>query len=303
MAIPKFEDFLYPFMTILKDKDVTKKEMKDALIKHFGLTNEDCEVMTKGGSAFQLDDRIGWSRQWLRRALFIEVPKRGIYHITHRGKEYLEKHNDLREEDLLNYPEFAEYSGLKLSAKKVQKGNVQPNNEVLTPTEMFDTAYKSIHNDLVADLLQKVKDMSPAFFERLVLDLLLKMGYGGAHKDKAYVTPLSHDLGIDAVIPEDALGLDKILIQAKRYSTGNVGTVEFQGFIGAMDTQKASKGVFITTSDFASKIYKELYPSISKKVVLINGHQLADYMIEYGVGVSVSNTFIIKTLDNDYFEE
>lgn len=301
MAIPKFEDFLYPFMSILKDKEVTKKEMKDALIKRFNLSEADCAITTKGGTAFQLDDRIGWSRQWLRRALFISLPKRGVYKITPRGSEYMNSHSELRESDLLKYPEFAEYSGIKPSVNNTEDANSK--KEVMTPTEMFDTAYKSIHDDLVADLLQKVIEMSPAFFEKLVLDLLLKMGYGGAHKEKAYVTPLSHDLGIDAVIPEDALGLEKILIQAKRYSTSNVGTVEFQSFVGAIDTQKATKGVFITTSDFSPKIEKELLPKISKKVVLINGKQLADFMIEYGVGVSETNTYVIKTIDSDYFEE
>ncbi len=301
MAIPKFEDFLYPFMYILRDKEITKKEMKDALIKRFNLSEEDCTKTTKGGTAFQLDDRIGWCRQWLRRALFISIPKRGVYKITPRGAEYLKTHNDLRESDLLHYPEFAEYSGIMTSASGTEGPDV--NKEVMTPTEMFDIAYKTIHNDLVADLLQKVIEMSPAFFEKLVLDLLLKMGYGGAHKEKAYVTPLSHDLGIDAVIPEDALGLEKILIQAKRYSSSNVGTVEFQSFVGAIDTQKATKGVFITTSDFSPKIKKELLPKISKKVVLINGKQLADFMIEYGVGVSDTKSYVIKTIDSDYFEE
>ena len=185
MAIPKFEDFLYPFLFQLKDKDVSTKEMKDALVLHFGLTEEDCSTKTKSGSTFQLNDRIGWTRQWLRRALFIEIPQRGVYRITQRGKDYLKSHTDLRQEDLLQYPEYAEYAGIPTSSK----GKSTPDSseaiddiEEMTPTEQMEIAFKNINDDLSADLLQRVLDMSPNFFEKLVIDLLLNMGYGGRNK-------------------------------------------------------------------------------------------------------------------------
>ena len=167
MAIPKFEDFLYPFLFQLKDKDVSTKEMKNALVKHFNLTEEDCSLKTKGGSTFQLNDRIGWCRQWLRRALFIEIPQRGIYRITPRGKDYLTSHTDLRQEDLLKYPEYAEYANSSASAKEGKSKEGQKNIEDLddmTPTEQMDVAFKKINDDLAVDLLQKVLDMSPVFF-------------------------------------------------------------------------------------------------------------------------------------------
>lgn len=305
MAIPKFEDFLYPFLFQLKDKDVSTKEMKNALVKHFNLTEEDCSLKTKGGSTFQLNDRIGWCRQWLRRALFIEIPQRGIYRITPRGKDYLTSHTDLRQEDLLKYPEYAEYANSSASAKEGKSKEGQKNIEDLddmTPTEQMDVAFKKINDDLAVDLLQKVLDMSPVFFEKLVLDLLLNMGYGGMNKEMAKVTPTSHDNGIDGIIPEDALGLDKIYIQAKRYKDATVGKPEIQQFIGALEEQKAIKGVFITTNKFTSGAIETANKS-SKKIVLIDGRNLADFMIEYNVGVSEKKTYEVKKLDSDYFEE
>ena len=155
MAIPKFQDFLYPFLLQLRDKDVSNKEMKDILIKHFSLTEEDCLMKTKGGSAFQIDDRIGWARQWLRRALFIEIPQKGIYRITQRGKDYLNRHSDLREKDLLEYPEYAEYANPSKEKKSETKIEIEPNAEELTPTEQLEAAMKKIVDDLAADILQK----------------------------------------------------------------------------------------------------------------------------------------------------
>lgn len=305
MAIPKFEDFLYPFLAQLKDKDVSTKEMKYAMVKHFNLTEEDCSLKTKSGSAFQLNDRIGWCRQWLRRALFIEIPQRGIYSITKRGKDYLQSHTDLRQEDLLKYPEYAEYAHMPVTSKVDSTGEKKDIEEKLgemTPTEQMDVAFKSINDDLAADLLQRVLDMSPNFFEKLVLDLLLNMGFGSRNKEMAIVTPTSHDNGVDGIIPEDALGLDKIYIQAKRYTDNPVSKPEIHKFIGALDEQKASKGVFITTSKFTAGA-KETAEKASKKIVLIDGKTLADYMIEYNVGVSEKKVYEVKKLDSDYFEE
>lgn len=305
MAIPKFEDFLYPFLIQLKDKDISTKEMKDALVKHFNLTEEDCSLKTKSGSAFQLNDRIGWCRQWLRRALFIEIPQRGIYSITQRGKDYLQSHTDLRQENLLQYPEYAEYAHMSVTSKadsNVEKKEIEEKLGEMTPTEQMDVAFKSINDDLSADLLQRVLDMSPNFFEKLVLDLLLNMGFGSRNKEMAIVTPTSHDNGVDGIIPEDALGLDKIYIQAKRYTDNPVSKPEIHKFIGALDEQKATKGVFITTSKFTSGAV-ETANKASKKIVLIDGKSLADYMIEYNVGVSEKKIYEVKKLDSDYFEE
>ena len=303
MAIPKFQDFLYPFLLQLKDADMSNKDIKEKLIGHFGLTDEDLQMKTKGGSAYQIDDRIGWCRQWLRRALFIEIPEKGVYRITKRGADYLKTHSDLRQTDLLEYPEYAAYAGISSEKKTSGKSAIESSSEELTPTEQLEAAMKKINDDLAADILQKAREMSPAKFEQLVLDLLLAMGYGGTNKDLAKVTPISHDNGVDGIIPEDALGLDKIYIQAKRYKEGlTVSKPEIHQFIGALSEQKASKGVFVTTSNFTQGA-KESVNKAASKIVLIDGIALAQYMIEFNVGVSTRKSYEIKRLDTDYFEE
>ena len=303
MAIPKFEDFLYPFLLQLKDGDMSNKDIKEKLIGHFSLTDEDLQTKTKGGSAYQIDDRIGWCRQWLRRALFIEIPEKGVYRITKRGADYLKTHSDLRQTDLLEYPEYAAYAGISSEKKTSGKSAIESSSEELTPTEQLEAAMKKINDDLAADILQKAREMSPAKFEQLVLDLLLAMGYGGTNKDLAKVTPISHDNGVDGIIPEDALGLDKIYIQAKRYKEGlPVSKPEIHQFIGALSEQKASKGVYVTTSNFTQGA-KESVNKAASKIVLIDGIALAQYMIEFNVGVSTRKSYEIKRLDTDYFEE
>ena len=303
MAIPKFQDFLYPFLLQLKNADMSSKEIKENLISHFNLTDEDRQMKTKGGSAYQIDDRIGWCRQWLRRALFIEIPEKGVYRITKRGLDYLKSHTDLRQNDLLEYPEYANYAGISSEKKNNEKVNIESSSEDLTPTEQLEAAMKKINDDLSEDILQKTCEMSPAKFEQLVLDLLLAMGYGGSNKDLAKVTPISHDNGVDGIIPEDALGLDKIYIQAKRYKEDNsVSKPEIQQFIGALSEQKASKGVFVTTSSFTQGA-KDSVSKAASKIVLIDGHSLAKYMIEFNVGVSTRKSYEVKRLDTDYFEE
>ena len=306
MAVPKFQDFLYPFLAQMKNGDVSINEMKEALINHFQLTDDDLALKTRSGNGNQLDDRINWARQWLRRALFMEIPQRGIYRITKRGAAYLKKHSTLTRADLMEYPEFASYASISTSQNGIGQSLASSpstsESEELTPTEQLEIAYKSINDDLAADILQKTMEVSPQFFEQLVLDLLLHMGYGGNNKEMAVVTPASHDNGVDGIIPEDALGLDKIYIQAKRYKDTTVDKTEIQQFIGALDEQKASKGVFITTSTFTKGAITTANKA-TKKIVLINGQELANYMIEYNVGVSDKRVYKIKKIDSDYFEE
>ncbi len=306
MAIPIFEDFLYPFLLATSKKDMTLSEMRQHIIDHFHLSDEDLSLRTKNGNTTQVADRLNWVRQYLRRALMIEIPERGVYRITQRGKDYLAKHDSLRKSDLMQYPEFASYA----TGSCTPKGNtsesnivqVVPNDE-LTPTEQLEQAFHSIIDDLAADLLQKTLEQSPYFFEHLVVDLLVKMGYGGSFANSAQVTQYVHDDGIDGIIYEDKLGLDKIYIQAKRYKLDNtVGKPQIQQFSGALDEQKATKGVFITTSTY-SKEAKQYVEKLNKKIVLIDGQELARYMIEYNVGVSTKQVYEVKRIDSDYFEE
>lgn len=301
--VPLFEEFLYPFLIALKDHDVTSKEMKEYIIKYFSLSEVDCALMTKNGTSTQVTDRINWTRQYLRRALFIDIPKRGVYRITQRGKEYLESHTTLHKADLVQYPEFAAYAigGVINTSHSSTTTTSVPSTSSMTPTDQLEDAYQTINKDLAADLLQKVMDQTPKFFEQLVVDLLVKMGYGGSFADSAKVTQLSNDEGIDGIIYEDKLGLDKIYIQAKRWSN-QVGRPVIQQFAGALVGQNATKGVFITTSTY-SKEARQYVCGLHQKIVLIDGQELANFMIEYNVGVSTKKTYEVKRIDTDYFEE
>lgn len=298
MAVPIFEKFLYPFLYNLKDGELTLKELREKLISHFNLSTDDIQVKTKSGNTTQFNDRIGWARQYFRRALFIDIPKNGTYRITQRGIDFLKNHTDLTIDDLMEYPEYAAYNSTR--KKKESKSDTTTVVD-LTPTEQLEQAFESIESDLAADLLAKVMEQSPAFFEQLVVDLLVKMGYGGSFADSAKVTQLSNDEGIDGIIYEDKLGLDKIYIQAKRWSN-SVGRPVIQQFAGALVGQNATKGVFITTSTF-SKDAKQYVVGLHQKIVLIDGQELAKFMIEYNVGVSTKKTYEVKRIDTDYFED
>lgn len=302
MAVPKFQDFLYPFLSLLKDGDMTKADITSALISHFSLTEEDCAIRTRSGSLTQLSDRIGWCVQWLRRAEFIEIVARATYRITPVGLKYLSTHSKLRQSDLMKYPAFAAYASSKnISTHTTSPTSDNPHISELTPTEQLEQAHETISNDLAADLLSKVMEQTPTFFEHLVVDLLVKMGYGGSNSDAARVTQLTNDEGIDGIIYEDKLGLDKIYLQAKRW-TNPVGRPVIQQFAGALVGQNASKGVFITTSSY-SKEARNYVAGLHQKIVLIDGNELAKYMIEYNVGVSTKKVYEVKRIDNDYFEE
>lgn len=294
--IPQFEEFLYPFLLALKDGNLTTKEMKAKMVDHFNLTAEDCATMTKGGNTNQLSDRIGWCRQYFRRALFIEIPQRGTYAITQRGKDYLASHTSLYKSDLMQYPEFAAYAtSTEMDTTPSSEGTPEPKKE-LTPTESLEKAYNAINNDLAEELLATILEQSPTFFENLVLKLLEKMGYG-----KGVVTQRTGDEGIDGVINEDKLGLDIIHIQAKRYKQDNkVGRPLMQAFVGALDGAGVNKGVFITTSSFTKEALD--YKS-SKKIAKIDGKQLTNLMIQYNVGVTTEYTYEVKRIDKDFFEE
>lgn len=311
MAVPKFDFFLYPFLCQLKEKDVSKKEMMLALAKHFNLSEEDMSLRTGSGRVTQLNDRTGWTFQYLRRAGLVENAKRGIYHITSKGTEYLNSHDNLLIKDLKKYPEFLEFFiGNKDKEEKEEKVKpqdldlFQDSDEVITPTEQLEKSFAIINEDLADQLLQKIYEKDSYFFEHLVLDLLLKMGYGDPTDKSAKVTSKSHDSGIDGVIPQDKLGLDKIYIQAKQYASNNpIDKPTLQAFSGALDEQNATKGVFITTSYFTKGAVNYAVNKSSRKIVLIDGKQLVSYMIEYNVGVSTKKIYEIKKLDLDYFED
>lgn len=307
MAVPKFDDFLYPFLTILKEGDKTTKQMRQALAEYFHLSEDDLHLTTKGGNKTQLKDRMDWIFHHTRRAKCVENAngKRGVYHLTDRGREFIESRNTAVPDDMLIYPEYADYT-----KKPLRSGAPDQNSQVegsgistMTPTEMLQSSYDVIVEELADTLLACVLSISPKFFEHLVVDLLLHMGYGDPTNPNTLVTQYSHDDGIDGIIPQDRLGLDKIYVQAKRYNPDNkIGKPQLHQFSGAINEKKANKGVFITTSSF-SEGARNFVRNINQTIVLIDGQQLARLMIEYNVGVSIQKTYEVKRIDSDYFTE
>jgi len=296
--VPTFEKFLYPFLNSLKDGELTINEMREKITAYFNLSEEDLQVRTKSGRLTQVNDRIGWARQYFRRALLIDIPKSGTYCLTQRGKDFLQKHPEsITIDDLMEIPEYAAYN---VSHKPFSGNSTVIEEEVLTPDAQLEQVYKNYQKNTAAEILDKVMTLSPNMFERLVVDLLVSMGYGD--KDSAQVTQYSHDGGIDGIIYEDKLGLDKIYIQAKRW-TNSVGSPDVQQFSGALAGKKATKGIFITTSTFTSGAIKFAETVSNQKIILIDGERLSLLMFQYNIGVQTENVYITKRIDNDYFEE
>lgn len=306
--VPKFEEFFLPCLKCLSDGNVyTQELLRKFVIDYFKLSVAEANALIKSGKKTQVSDRVSWTVSYFLQAGLIEAPKRGTYKISTLGKTFLSKHEDgFDKNDLLQIPEFAAFALRKnekatITNKKIDTKENQAEDNT-TPTDLIDDAYRQINNALAKDLLSKVLEMTPAFFEKLVVELLVKMGYGGSFEDAASVTQYSRDEGIDGVIKEDKLGLDTIYIQAKRWDKGSVGSKDIQAFVGAIDMKHASKGVFITTSSFTESA-KKCAKEVKSKIVLIDGEQLCKYMIEYNLGVSSRQVYEIKQIDRDYFEE
>lgn len=295
---------MLPFLRFLSDgQEHGYSELATLLAEHYGLSEEDRADLVPSGRQTRLINRIYWITTYFKKALLIEPAGRGFFRITNRGKELLNKTPARIDINLLEtYPEYAEFR--KQKARHVNKETLSGDDEPTdskTPDEILDDSYNTIRANLISDVLEKVKTCSPSFFERLVVELLVKMGYGGSRQDAGQAIGKSGDGGIDGIIKEDRLGLDVIYLQAKRWE-GTVSRPEIQKFAGALQGRRAKKGVFITTSDF-SKEARDFAAAIDNKIILIDGNELAEYMIDFGVGVSPVNIYEIKRIDSDYFIE
>ena len=305
--IPKFDNFFLPCLQCLNDGNIHSQEsLRNYVINYFKLTAVEAGALIKSGKKTQVSDRVSWTVSYFLQAGFVDSPKRGTYRINEFGKSFLLAHKDgFDKTDLLQIPSFAKFATRRTDKPEnnIKKSlAVEEKTDDRTPTDLIDDAFRQINSALAKDLLTKILEMSPSFFEKLVVELLVKMGYGGSFEDVASVTQYSHDEGIDGVIKEDKLGLDTIYIQAKRWDKGTVGRKEIQAFVGAINMKHASKGVFITTSTFTEEA-KKCVKDVQSKIVLIDGEQLCQYMIEYNLGVSSRQVYEIKQIDSDYFEE
>lgn len=304
MAIPDYQTLMLPLLKRIADKQEHHfSTIVSVLSDEFNLTQDERECLLPSGQMTTIKSRAGWARTYLKKAGLLEQPNRGYVKITKRGLDILDQKPDIINVKLLEqFPEFIEFrdagkSGIDIAPDKSKISN--PVNSEYSPEETLLTIHENLNLLLATELLDNIMLCSPSFFERLVVELLLAMGYGGSRADAGRAIGQSGDGGIDGIIDEDKLGLDSIYIQAKRWE-GVVGRPEIQKFVGALQGNRAHKGVFITTSDF-TKEAKDYVKNITNKVVLINGLTLAKLMIENNVGVSVAATYQVKKIDSDYF--
>ncbi len=306
MAIPDFQTPMRPILEILSDGEKhATREIIDRIAVRYEVTPEERMEQLPSGRALLLNNRIGWALSHMKHAGLIESPRRAVYSITVRGREVLRSHPERI--DMRTLKEFQEYRQF-IGGNRVigpSKAPVKPVGEAevdnLTPEEHIDRGYEMIREELAASLLAKIADCPPEFFEQLVIDLLLAMGYGGSRAEAGRAVGRSGDGGIDGIIDEDKLGLDAIYVQAKRWQ-GVVGRPEIQKFAGALQGRRARKGIFITTSAFTEDA-KAFVSMIDSKIVLIDGAKLAELMIDHGVGVTTIQSYEIKRLDSDYFPD
>jgi restriction system protein len=302
MAIPDYQTVMLPLLQILSDGNEHHiGEVVDSVADDFNLSAEERQQLLGSGQQTVIRNRAGWARTYLKKAGLIESTRRGHFRITERGKSVLAKEPErIGVKDLEQFPEFVAFRELRHERPdEAQLTASMPSDA--TPEEALDAAYARLRLDLEAELLEQVKAVSPSFFERLVVELLVRMGYGGTLRDAGQAVGRSGDGGIDGIIKEDRLGLDVIYIQAKRWDS-TVGRPEIQKFAGALQGHRAHKGVFITTSSFSAEAV-EFASRIDSKIVLIDGAALAKHMIDHNVGVSVSRSYEIKKIDSDYFSE
>lgn len=303
--IPDYQTLMLPLLRQVSDGQEHKyRDLIEKLATEFQVTDEERKELLASGTQAIFDNRVGWAKTYLKKAGLLDSPKRATFVITDTGLATLAKNPDrIDARYLKQFPSFIEFQNAgRNDTDTEEEVNTQEPSE-RTPEENLDKAYQRIRKSLASELLNKVVDLSPTFFERLVVELLVKMGYGGSIKDAGKAIGKSGDEGIDGTIKEDRLGLDIIYIQAKRWKPGNVvGRPELHKFVGALAGQGAKKGIFITTSNFTKEAL-EYTPKNETKIVLIDGEQLAQLMIDYNLGCTTQQIYEIKKIDSDYFGE
>jgi restriction system protein len=299
MTIPDFQSIMLPLLQLTRDgEEHSLKEAVEALADQYHLTQEERSELLPSGQQQLFYNRVGWANTYLKKSGLVEPTRRSHIKITERGREVLAS-NPPRI-DMAYLKQFPEY----IDFREKQGGSDQSSTDSegiieSTPEEILEDAYQKIRISLAQDLLMLVKKSSPEFFEQLVVDLLVRMGYGGSRKEAARAVGQRGDEGIDGIIDEDRLGLDSVYIQAKKWE-GNVSRPEIQKFVGALHGKHARKGIFITTSSFSQQA-RDYASMIESKVVLIDGQRLAEFMIDYDLGVSPVSSYNIKRIDGDYF--
>jgi restriction system protein len=308
MAIPDYQSLMRPVLAFAKDG--TEKSIREtvaALAQQFNLTDDEIHQLLPSGKQSLFSNRVHWARTYLDKAGAIKATRRAHFAITERGKELLSKNPDRIDVKVLRqFPELVAFLAPKAPKEgeaKTASPDIDAPQTAITPEESIQQAESQILDNLRSEVLDRISELSPAFFERLVVDLIVAMGYGGSRNSVAERIGKSGDAGIDGIVNEDPLGLDVVYIQAKRYAADNtIGRERIQQFAGALVGQGASKGVFVTTSAF-SKGAIEYTNKVPQKIILIDGEELTRLMVQYGVGVRVERKVEIKRIDLDYFDE
>lgn len=304
MAIPDYETLMLPVLQHVSDgKEYPLKAITAHMAESFKLTVEEREQRIPSGQSTYIQNRTGWAKTYLKMAGLLASPKRGSIQITDRGREVLSRKpvriDGAFLEQFQEFKDFQARSTTQQEAEPVQT----PSIERQTPEETIERSYMALRSQLADELLEQIKGCSSDFFERLVVDVIVAMGYGGTQRDAARATQRSNDGGIDGIIKQDRLGLDTIYIQAKKWDESRpIHRPEIQKFAGALQGVRARKGIFITTSSFSDGA-REYVATIDSKIVLIDGTELAQLMIDHGIGVTPHQTYEIKRLDSDYFEQ
>jgi len=306
MSIPDFQTVMLPLLQFCGDsKEHTNREAIDHLAEIFQLSEYEQKELLPSGRQAIFHNRVAWARAYMKMAKLLENPQRGIFRITKRGQDVLQ--NSPQKIDirfLMKFPEFAERRKSELNKskkKKIVSTLPYETNSKITPEEQIEEAYENLKENLTSEIILQLKESSPSFFEKVVVEVLVKMGYGGSRKDAGEAIGKSGDEGIDGIIKEDRLGLDIIYIQAKKWEN-TVTRPEIQKFSGALQGKRAKKGIFITTSKF-SQGCREYVVAIDNKIILIDGQFLAQLMIDFNVGVSTEAIYELKRVDSDYFAE
>ena len=298
MTIPDYQSIMLPLLELAADgREHSLRETIETLSSQLGLSEEERRELLPSGRQPTFDNRVGWARTYMKKAGLLESTRRGYFRITKRGLDVLDKQpSQIDSAYLRQFPEFVEFQ----TPKQKEEEETPPRlDDSATPEEEIESAYQKLRDALSTELLETVKGCSAAFFEQLVVDLLVGMGYGGTRKDAGQAIGRSGDGGIDGIIKEDRLGLDIVYLQAKKWET-TVGRPEIQKFAGALQGQRARRGVFITTSDF-SKAARDYVSRIDSKIVLIDGETLAQLMLDFDLGVTTVATYRLKRVDSDYF--
>ena len=303
MPIPDFQSLMLPIMKVAQDgEEHTARELRQRIGDDLGLADAERKELLPSGTQPVLTNRIAWARAHLTMAGLLEKTGRGAFRITQRGKDAMASNpSTINMRFLFQFPEYEEARTKAKTDTAVEPAAHASATEVASPQERIELAFRELNNSLTADLRAKLASIDPFRFEQVVLDLLVKMGYGGSKKEAAQVTQKTGDEGIDGLINQDRLGLDVIYFQAKRWKH-NIGRPDIQSFVGALAGKKANKGIFITTSNFHDNA-TDYAARLHQKIILIDGRRLAELMIEHNIGVAPEQPYIVKKIDSDYFEE